>query len=150
MARRLAPAIGLIALLALAACASRLNPLNWFGGAREERIAVTDAPPEVSDPRPLVDEIVDVRVEQVPSGAIVTVTGRATRQGFWEPALVESGREDGSIVYTFRVLEPLGATPTGSSVSREIVTAIALSNSDLADIRQIVVEGARNRLIVRR
>ncbi|MEM9320064.1 MAG: hypothetical protein AAGA70_13825 [Pseudomonadota bacterium] len=142
--------IGLGLCLALAACESRLNPLNWFGGAREERISAPDEAPEAADPRPLVDQVVDLTIDPLPGGAVVTAVGLPPRQGFWQAELVEASREDGRLVYEFRLLPPLSQTDQGSRASREVVTATALSDQDLAQIREIVVQGQSNRLISRR
>jgi hypothetical protein len=47
----------------LAACGeSRLNPMNWFGGEREERITVTEVE-RPTDPRPLVAEVTGLAIE---------------------------------------------------------------------------------------
>ena len=136
-------------VLGLAACESRINPFNWFGGPREERITVDEnlAP---LDPRGLVAQVVDLSIDPLPSGAIVTATGRPGRQGFWLAELIEVERADGRIVFEFRVAEPLGQTRQGTPRSREVIAAIDLSNQDLAQIREIVVQGAGNRLISRR
>ena len=147
MTLRVVILLGLI--LTMSACASRLNPLNWFGGAREERIEVAEEA-IAEDPRGLVDQVIGLNVDPLPSGAVVTATGLPNRQGFWAADLVETERGDGRIVFEFRIVEPLGPTNQGSQRSREVITGTELSNQDLAGIRQIVVEGARNRLTVRR
>lgn len=145
--------LGMLALsLSLMACESRLNPLNWFGGAEREDVAAaeTDAAPGDGDPRMLVAEVTDLRVESLPSGAVVTATGLPQRQGFWDADLVLVSREDGRVTYEFRLFPPPGATAQGTPASREVVTAIDLSVQELAGIREIVVQGAANRLISRR
>lgn len=138
--------------LLLAACGSRLNPLNWFGGAQSEEIAAeeTQEVAPTTDPQFLVAEVVSLSVEALPSGAIVTATGLPPRQGFWEAELAEVARENGRIVFDFRIAPPPGATPTGSPSSREVIVATDLSVRDLAEITEIVVQGASNRLISRR
>lgn len=142
-------AIGLC--LTLMACGSRLNPLNWFGGAREEAIAVEEIEETVpQDGRPLVEEIVSLSIDPLPSGAVITVTGLPPRQGFWEADLVLVDQENGRITYDFRLIAPEGDTATGTAVSREVIVATDLSNQDLAGIREIAVRGRVNQLVSRR
>ncbi|MBF9036300.1 hypothetical protein HKCCE2091_18810 [Rhodobacterales bacterium HKCCE2091] len=145
MAMRVVILLG--AVLTLAACESRLNPWNWFGNAREERVAVEAAPAVPEDPRGLVDQVQRVSVDRLPTGAVVTAIGIPPRQGYWEAELVEVGREGGNLVLEFRIAEPITPTDVGSPRSREVYAAFDLSNHDLAEIRQITVEGARNRMI---
>lgn len=137
--------------LTVMGCESRLNPLNWFGRAEREDIAAEDpGTPTGTDPRFLVAEVVDLRVETLPTGALVTATGRPDRQGFWDANLVEVSRENGRLVYEFRLMPPAGETAQGSPASREVITATDLSNRELAAITEIVVQGATNRLTSRR
>ncbi len=130
--------------LSLAACGTFLNPFNWFGNDREERITITETE-EVADPRPLVAEVLSVSAEAVPQGAIIRATGLPAVQGFWEPDLVLVERTDRSLTYEFRVIPPLGPTRVSTPQSREVVTAVELSNFELAGIRSITVIGAQNR-----
>jgi hypothetical protein len=87
--------------LSLAACGeSRLNPMNWFGGDREERIAVTEiATP--TDPRPLVAEVTGLSIEATTSGAILTATALAEATGYWQPGLILVERDDDTAIYEF-------------------------------------------------
>ena len=138
-------------MTSLAACGSRLNPFNWFGGDREERISVTEtvAGAEV-DPRGLVAEVIALSVDPVPQGAIVRAMGRPPSQGYWEADLVEVERTATSIVFEFRVFPPPTPTRAGTPQSREVITGTQLSNFDLAGIRTITVIGAQNRRTVSR
>lgn len=142
--------IALALILSLAACGTRLNPFNWFGGDREERIAVTEPAPEPTDGRRLVPEVVDLAVDATAQGAIIRATGRPPVQGYWEAELVEVAREAGSITYEFRVFPPLTPTREGTVQSREVIVGASLSNFDLAGIRTITVIGAENRRSVNR
>ncbi|PWK62221.1 hypothetical protein [Roseicyclus mahoneyensis] len=143
--------LALALILSLAACGSRLNPFNWFGGDREERIVareVVETTP--GDQRQLVAEVVDLAVDPTPQGAIVRAMGRPPVQGFWEAELVEVERTEGAIVYEFRVFPPLSQTREGTPQSREVVVAANLSNFDLSGIRTVTVIGAQNRRTVSR
>jgi len=147
----------MLALLGLlAACGglreSRLNPLNWFGGDREEKI-VTVETVVVADPRPLVAEIVSLRADRVPGGAIINVVGLPASQGFWHPVLVplkDEKPDKGVLAYEFRLLPPPGATPTGNKRSREVVVGHFVSTQTLNGVNRIQVRGAKNRRTVRR
>lgn len=143
----------------LVACGSRLNPLNWFGNDREERIEAraTDAaeqeaenPIAAADPRALVDEIVSLDIEQTSQGAIIRVTGRAATQGFWQVGLLQISREDGALVYQLRAMPPEGAIEQGTPTLREVVAGAAISPRELAGLRSVTVEGAQNRRTVTR
>ncbi|WP_416916109.1 MAG: hypothetical protein ACMUJJ_04490 [Roseicyclus sp.] len=142
--------LALALILSLAACGTRLNPFNWFGGDREERIAVTETAAEPTDARRLVPEVVDLAVDATAQGAIVRAIGRPPVQGYWEAELVEVAREGSSITYEFRVFPPLTPTREGTAQSREVIVAASLSNFDLAGIRTITVIGAENRRSVNR
>lgn len=139
--------------LALAACgSSRLNPLNWFGGDREQRIRVTETAAEVvpTDPRPLVTEVLDLRVEQTSSGAIVQATGLVPTLGYFGGDLVEVERGDGALVFEFRVEAPEDGGTPGTPRAREILAAQALSVGALEGVRSITVIAQTNRRSVNR
>lgn len=144
--------VALVLCLSLAACgSSRLNPLNWFGGDREERIRVTETAPEVqTDPRPLVTEVVALAVEQTTSGAIVRATGRTPAQGYFDAALVEVSRTDGALVYEFRAFPPEGGGLPGPERARDLLVAVSLDQDDLRGLRSITVIGQTNRRSVNR
>lgn len=148
----LRPMLCLSAVLALAACDTRLNPLNWFG--RSEPVAVTSlVPPAAEDPRELVAEVVALSIAPMPGGAIVTATGRAATQGWWNADLVlreGEGTDPAAPVYDFRVLPPVVQMPVSTPQSREVTVAVYLSDNDLDGVRSITVQGAANARAVRR
>lgn len=136
--------------LALPACGgfrdSRLNPLNWFGRAQEtEQVALTEA--EKADPRLLVERVVSLDVEPLPTGVIVRAKGLPPTQGWWEAELVARPvDENGVLVYEFRIFPPLERTDANTPRSREVTVAASLSNVKLAGISRIVVQGEGNAL----
>jgi len=142
----------LVVVLGLTGCASRLNPMNWFGRDREERVQVDEtAIVETVDDRRLVTEIVELSVDPLPGGAIVRAMGLPPQQGYWEADLVEVGREAGEIVFEFRVYQPANPnTRVGSPQSREILAGTSLSSQDLTGVRRIVVVAQQNRRTVSR
>jgi hypothetical protein len=141
----------LVVVLGLTGCASRLNPMNWFGRDREERVQISETVAAPVDDRQLVTEVISLSVDPLPGGAIVRAMGLPPRQGYWEADLVEVGREGGEIVFEFRVYRPVDAnTRVGTQRSREILAGTSLTTQDLAGIRQIVVIAQQNRRSVSR
>jgi hypothetical protein len=136
--------------LSLAACGeSRLNPMNWFGGDREERIAVTEiATP--TDPRPLVAEVTGLSIEATTSGAILTATALAEATGYWQPGLILVERDDDTAIYEFRAAPPPAGATAGPEPTRVIVAAVALGRGDLEGLRSITVIARSNRRTVER
>lgn len=129
---------------------SRLNPFNWFGGARRrERVQQTA---EVArDQRLLVADVTSLAVDPYSSGAIVRATGIPPTQGWWDAELVARPiDENGVLVYDFRVFPPLINTPPGTPRSREITVGTSISRVRLDQVREIVVQGANNALSSRR
>ncbi len=136
--------------LSLAACGeSRLNPFNWFGGEREERITVTEVE-RPADPRPLVAEVTGLAIEPTTSGAILTATALTEAAGHWRPGLVLLSREDGAVTYEFRAAPPQDGASQGTGRSREIVAAVALGQDELRGLRSITVIARTNRRSVER
>lgn len=124
---------------------SRLNPLNWFGQARQA--AVSDLYIRPEDPRALVAQVTALKVEPYPGGAIVRATGVPPSQGYWEAELVAQPLDDkGRLVFEFRVFPPLAPTAAGTPYSRQITVATALSTIKLKGVDSIVVQGANNAL----
>ena len=148
--------IALAGIAAVAGCArvgrSRLNPLNWFGGA--ESVDTVQAAPDaagVADPRPLVPQVTALRVDRTPGGAIVRATGLPPRQGWWSGALLPVPDDDPAVLsYQFRAVPPAEATRVSTPRSREVVVADFVTDQTLAGVRQIRVAGAANALAVRR
>lgn len=139
-----------LALAALAGCGlgqSRLNPLNLFGSDREQEIEAV----RTQAAAPIVDQVVSLEIAQTRSGVIVSSVGLPPTQGFWEADLVPVPSDDPSILLLdFRLLPPLGREPAGTQPSREVLAGLVLSTQDLAGIRTIAVQGARNRRLVSR
>lgn len=139
--------------LALAGCGavreSRLNPFNWF--KRSEPRETIALPAQGGDPRPLVDTVLSMAVEPIPGGAVVRARGVTPTQGWWDAELVARDLgEDGVLVYEFRLLPPRGQTDVNTQRSREIDVAIYISDVKLANVREIVVQGATNARSARR
>jgi hypothetical protein len=143
----LRPLLAATLVIALAGCGgmrdSKLNPFNWFKRS-ETRVAV-DVPEDPADTRPLVETVLDLKVEPIPGGAIVRARGLPPTQGWWDAELVlKPTDETGVLVYEFRLSPPDRATDTNVPRSREIDVAIYVSDYKLEFVNEIVVQGATN------
>jgi hypothetical protein len=146
-------ALALVSGLALTGCEgfsnSNYNPLSWFKTSAEDAPAVLYAP--IEDPRPLVAQVLTLKVEPTPDGAILRATGLPPTQGWWGAALVKVEQDDASrLVYEFRLIPPLAPTPAGTPRSREVTVALALSVQQLQGVGTITVQGEGNALSSRR
>jgi hypothetical protein len=151
---RLIAAITLLGFLG--ACGSlrdsRLNPGNWFGGDREEKVVLAEGATYV-DPRGLVAEIVRLKVDRMPGGAIITATGLPPTQGFFAGELVALNGElpdKGTLKYEFRLAPPPSPEQVVNQRSREVVVGYFVSDQVLAGVRRIEVLAQSNRRNVRR
>ncbi|RYI14867.1 MAG: hypothetical protein EON48_11495 [Acetobacteraceae bacterium] len=128
---------------------SRLNPFNWFKKSQPRETLIL--PKETDDSRPLVDTVLSMQVEPIPGGAVVRARGVTPTQGWWDAELVPQDLDDkGVLVYEFRLLPPVGGTDVSTQQSREIDVAIYISDVKLANVREIVVQGATNARSARR
>lgn len=139
--RRMPLVAGLVAVSLLAGCGGKLNPLNWFGQRAKTVAAVSIAVP--SDPRPLIATITALRLEDVPSGALLTATGRGAAVGSWQADLVALPVQDGNLTLEFRAW-PAPVAVDGSPRTREVTAGLHLSRKDLAGVSRITVQGAEN------
>jgi len=152
--RKSIAALMLVSLLASCGAArdSRLNPFNWFGRDKNQEIEFADES-AASDPRDLVAEVIKLKVDRLPGGALVHAIGLPATQGHWEAALLSINDEfpdKGVLTYEFRLLPPLSATPAGTQASREVVVAHFISDQTLVGVRRIQVIAQQNRRTVRR
>lgn len=126
-----------------------MNPLNWFGPARQA--VVTDLYVRPEDPRALIGQVTELRIEPYPGGAIVRAVGVPATQGYWEAELVPQAVDaDGRLVYEFRVYPPAVASAVGTPYARQITVAAAISTIALQGVETVVVQGAGNALSARR
>jgi hypothetical protein len=137
--RRMPLMVGVLAISLLAGCGGKLNPFNWFGHRAKTVAEVSIAVP--SDPRPLIATITALRLEDVPTGALLTATGRGEAVGSWNADLVALPVQDGVLTLEFRAWP---GTNAGSPRTREVTAGLHLSRKDLAGVSRIVVQGAQN------
>jgi hypothetical protein len=143
----------LVLATALGGCAkvqqSRLNPFNWFGRSTEVVNTMLYVSP--TDKRPLIAEVVVLKVEPYPGGAIVRATGVPPTQGYWDAELVALPVDDqGRLVFEFRIFPPAIPAATGSAYSRQITVAATVSDFKLQGVTSIVVQGSGNAMAARR
>lgn len=141
--------VALCAVLVVTGCArvseSRLNPFNWFGGARAEKRF--ELPAEAADDRALAPQVLDLSVEPYSGGALVKAIAQTPDQGWWEAELVARPLDaDGVLVYDLRMFPPVTETPVGPNTSRQITVAAAISSVMLDRVTKIVVQGEGNAL----
>ena len=144
----------LTAVMVLQACgggfSAAINPFNWFDRSTPATVVVEETGTPI-DPRPLVDRVISLSIDSHPGGAIIRATGLPPSQGWWDAELVARPvDENGVLVYDFHVFAPLNPTPAGLQQSREIAVAAHLTTRQLADVSQIVVQGASDARSVRR
>lgn len=144
--------LGLALLLTLGACGTRLNPFNWFRGSEPVQVAQVkqDDHAKPGEKRPLVAQLISLKVEPAKGGAIVQAVGLPPTQGFWDAELVARPVENGHITYDFRASPPVGAAAVSTQQSREISVAAFITAFKLEEIREITVVAAGNALSSRR
>ncbi|MCB1367998.1 MAG: hypothetical protein KDK00_09555 [Rhodobacteraceae bacterium] len=148
--------VALTLLSFLSACGavrdSRLNPFNWFGRDREERVQAVEIQGPV-ETRPLVAQVISLKVDRMPGGAIIYAVGLPATQGHWDAELVSLNGEvpeKGTLTYEFRLAPPPGPTRQSTPQSREVVVGLFVSDQALLGVRNIAVIAQQNRRSVRR
>lgn len=157
----------LISTLVLSACASRFNPVNWFGSSEEvetsaeevnpliprDRESILRRPDEPEYQGTIVADLSTLKIERVSGGAIIRVTGIAATQGAYDVRL-EPENEDhipvkGVLTYQLLALQPPGHRQ-GNTRSRELSAAVFRTDQELAGVRTIRIVGANKTLQSRR
>lgn len=140
-------------LVAVSGCGrvadSRINPMNWFGGDKEQRVAAQETPETAQRTDSLIAEILELEAAPHPGGVILTARGRAATQGFFDAELVPLGREGSQLLFEFRARAPQNPQPEGAPVTREILAGLFLSRQTIGPATQIVVIAAQNRRTIR-
>lgn len=131
---------------------SRLNPMNWFGGSREE---APDLGPVTAtiDNRALVTQVTNLTVEQTSTGALVRATAMMPSAGWWDAELVAEnhGRPlDGTLTLRFVAAAPREPITVPNDEARRLVAVYPINISTLETISNIVVTGAENSRRARR
>ncbi|MBM7069694.1 hypothetical protein [Actibacterium sp. 188UL27-1] len=152
---------GLAILMLVTGCAtvrdSRLNPFNWFGRSQAQPTTLLpdDAEQQIADRRILVDDVIALRIDRTPEGALVSAIGVPPTQGFWDAELVPTTRDEapdanGVLVYDFRIARPFERQRVSTQPSREVSVGHFISNVRLERVRTILVRGQRTQRSLRR
>ncbi|MEL6519792.1 MAG: hypothetical protein AAFQ66_02445 [Pseudomonadota bacterium] len=145
---------GLAVLMLVTGCAavreSRFNPFNWFGQSESQPTTLLpeDAALVTSDRRGLVADVIGLRIDPTPEGAVIAAVGLPPTQGFWDGELVpldsdEVPDENGVLVYDFRIERPWEPQQANRPASREVVVGHFISSRRLERVRTILVRGQR-------
>ena len=153
---------GLLAMVLLAGCGTKVNPANWgmFGGGGHKVPTLEPGKgyEDTTDYRPKVARIVSVSVEPVVGGVLVSAVGLPPTQGYFAADLLptnttESGKPaavNGVMQLEFRIVPPRYAGRTGSQASREVTAATYITDQSLRGVSQFVVVGQQNSVTARR
>lgn len=158
---RISVLILMSATLALSGCQSRWNPTNWWG----------DDPVPVGEVNPLIPDTTDdgrsffqakevaefvgspiqtvtsVEVHKVPEGNLVMVVGVASVHGVSNVRLIPTNDgipENGILTLELRGIYPEDPIVGGADVTREVTTAVVLTEQHLNGARTIRVSAANN------
>ena len=170
---RISLSLVLATSLTLGACGyvqnSALNPSNWFGRSAAAEVTAVNTNPLIPAARaglfsnrnkPLdyngtpFEEVVDLKVERIPGGAIIRATGRAARQGTYlvqlTPANEDEAPVNGVLTYRLEGVRPEATTAVGTAPTREVTAARQITDQDFRGVRSIRVEGQLNARVVSR
>lgn len=167
----------LIVTLLLTGCAglrdSRANPANWFGrDAPAPAESDADTNPLIPGQRGLfrnsreraraeakaqttpIATVVAARLEPVPGGAILRVTGLDATQGAHNVGLIPQNEaelpENGVLSYTLERQLPQTPQPVGPEQTREVIVGRALTDQQLTGVRSIRISAAQNAITLTR
>jgi hypothetical protein len=95
-----------------------------------------------------IDQVTHLVIERVPGGTVIRTTGLTAVQGVSLVQLTPSTEDETPInsVLTYRLEggRPVFNESVGSTHTRTVVAARALTDQELAGVRSIRLEGARN------
>lgn len=153
----------LTATLALSACQSRWNPANWWGKDRQSAVVVdenplipdqTDAGRSFFDNKQIaeyvglpIDKVSSVEVHRVPEGRMVMAVGVSSVHGTSDVRLVaaNNGQVDGGVLtLNMMGIPPIEPVIGGSDVTREVTTAVILTEQQMSGVRTIRVKALTN------
>ena len=170
---RISLSLALVTSLTLGACGyvqnSALNPSNWFGRSAAAEVSTPNTNPLIPATRAGLfanrnkpfdyngipfEEVIDLKVERIPGGAIIRATGRAARQGEYlvqlTPANEDEAPVNGVLTYRLEGVRPTAPTAVGTPPTREVTAARQITDQDLRGVRSIRVEGQLNARVVSR
>ena len=156
----------LISTLALTACQSRWNPVNWFGSdepapdgtanpllpGQEDTGMFAKRPVAVYNGIP-IQTVKSVTVQKVPEGALITAVGVPYVHGVFAVKLKprNGGKpENGVLTYDLLGIHPSGAPYGGPERSREVTVGHVVTTQQLKGVHTIRVAGQQNARQARR
>lgn len=142
-----------IALAGLTAgCGGGSNIFSFLGFGGDNVELFVPPPPEALDPRPLIDEVTEVTIEDTVGGIILTARGLPSTQGHFSGSLLAENSGDpidGVLVYQFRIVPPGFSDRISTESSREVIVGAYVTTQNLAGVREIQIIGGRNTRSVR-
>lgn len=153
----------LTSTLALSACQSRVNPVNWFGKDRADAV-ITESNPLIPDQTEEgrsffaqeqavafvglpIAKVSNLEVHSVTEGQLVVAVGVSSVHGTHDARLVPRGRpENGILTLDFMAVPPAEPITGGSDLTREITAASVLTDQQMAGVRTIRVAASGNTL----
>ena len=153
----------LVLTLTLGACATRFNPMNWFGRGQPVKVENTNPlipagrafgrKPKTYNGR-LVGTVEELVIERIAGGAIIRATTVAPQHGSYDVQLTPDNDDelpvDGVLTYRFEAIQPRAFIAPGTAYSRQITAARHVTNQQLDGVRSIKVVGASNARVARR
>jgi len=142
--------LGMVGTLGACAGARENGAVKLFGvfGRDRDREAARNPDGSLIDPRPLIDQVISLRVERNQGGAIIHAIGLPAQQGYYDGELVvlnDGVPIKGVLSFEFRAAGPKKPTRVSTQRSREILVGLYLVNQQLEGVRRIEVIAARNR-----
>ncbi|MBO9472248.1 hypothetical protein J7413_01745 [Shimia sp. R10_1] len=153
----------LTSTLALSACQSRVNPVNWFGNDRADAV-ITDSNPLIPEETDAgrsffaqeqavafvglpISKVTNLEVHTVTEGQLVVAVGVSAVHGTHDARLVARGpAENGVLTLDFMAIPPADPITGGSDLTREITAASVLTDQQTAGVRTIRVAASGNTL----
>lgn len=153
----------LTATLTLSACQSRWNPANWWDKdvTAEESVnpLIPDqteegrsffAAQETVEYRGLpIDKVTTVEVHRVTEGRLIMAVGVSSVHGTSDTRLIlpeEGALEGGVLTLNLMGRPPLEPIIGGSNQTREVTTAVVLTEQQMAGVRTIRVKALTNNI----
>jgi hypothetical protein len=95
-----------------------------------------------------IDQVTNLVIERVPGGAAIRASGLTAVQGVYLVQLTPTTEDETPIngvpAYRLKGVRPEFNEGVGSTHTRTVAAASALTDQELAGVRSIRVEGARN------
>jgi len=95
-----------------------------------------------------IDQVTNLVIERVPGGAVIRASGLTAVQGVYLVQLTPTTEDETPIngvpAYRLEGVRPEFNEGVGSTHTRTVAAARALTDQELAGVRSVRVEGARN------